>query len=687
METPGPFIRFQTLTGGQEPDAILGFSLPFLPDMSASPWLTGSMPRERLKEALQLQLRLIHAFWKSGITALDLRFIGTETMPGVAIALLCLLRRSLHIHPAHFRDHCLSIAQYLHRLFADTGLELLPLIDEASLMRYVSPFQFQSLAEVRKKEEILVIWDAYIENEVYATYPWQWSVQNRLRLLEALLHRRSDCLVSIYLEPTQLSPQEQSHLSHATSSRVRELLWSAGSQGETISDLYAEYAQKLRQPYLIRISVASKQAQTVEQAGRMFIDELSAAQNPGTQPILVFPQNQQEWQAACQSIWHLSWYPWGLNHGMDMPGTARLRYLVDAETASMAFRIPVATRTDIPGIPVRTLPSSASGAPGTHGSNSAPTPSTTLPHSSESNIPTDIIEPQLTAFTISNMRRLEDLVGHMLGNYHIEALLGKGGFGAVYRARQQRLNRVVAIKIILAALTPASSAEEQRERQKMLLRFEREAQALARLDHPYILPLFEYQQNPLPSIVMPYVAGGSLADELHASGHRPMPLRGVATILSQVASALDHAHQQRLVHRDLKPQNLLRHADGRMLLSDFGIVQFEDADMPALTTHSSPYTPAYASPEQHQGLPVDYRTDIYSLGIILYELLCGKRPFKTPYEHAYAPLPALRTLGTPVPPTIETIVHKAIAKRPEDRYQSASAMSTAFQAALPDEKG
>lgn len=669
------FLRLQALPQRQEPEAIFGFTLPFLPEVNTSPWLSGTTPRERLEESLYLQMRLVDAFWSSGITALDLRFIGSETLSGIGIGLLCRLRRPAHIPPASFRHHCLAAARHIQQLFADTGFELVPLADEASLTRYLSPFRLQAAGEIRKKEEILVIQDTYVENEVYATYPWQWSVQNRVRLFGALLRRRGNCLISVYLEPTRLSTQEQSHLSHATSSRVRNLLRSAGSQGEAIYRLYASYEQKLRQPYLARITLAGTNVQVVEHIGRVFLDELSAAQHPGLQPVLLFPQNQQEWQAACQSIWQASWFPWGIDRGQDLPGTARLRYLVDAEMASMAFRIPVVTGADVSGVPVRTLAPSMS--------NSPVTPHTTFAPPPASQRPTAHIQPETTSLDFASIRRLEDLVGRALGACQIEALLGKGGFGAVYRARQSGLERIVAVKIILPVSMPVDAEEEQRWR-NMLLRFDREARALARLDHPHILALYEYQQSPLPYLVMPYMAGGSLADELQASGHQPLPLPGVVAILSQVASALDHAHQQGLVHRDLKPQNLLRHADGRVMLSDFGIVQFEDTQLTALTVGKrSPYTQSYASPEQHQELPVDHRTDIYSLGVTIFELLCGRRPYTTPYEHVYAPPPALHTFGVEIPPALETVVHKALAKRPEDRYQSAGAFATAFREALP----
>ena len=245
---------------------------------------------------------------------------------------------------------------------------------------------------------------------------------------------------------------------------------------------------------------------------------------------------------------------------------------------------------------------------------------------------------------------------------------------------QLHLKRQVAVKVVLAAI---SNQDHERQR-NMMLRFDREAQAVARLDHPHILTLYEYQPGPLPYMIMPYVAGGSLADELEASGRRPMPANGVAILLNQVASALDYAHGQQLVHRDIKPHNLLRHADARILLTDFGIVQSEDYELTSLTTDKqrSPYTPAYASPEQHQGQKVDHRSDIYSLGVVTYELLCGHRPFNSAYEHVMSPPPPLHAFGVQVHPTIEAVVIKAMAKQPEQRHQSAGKLAAEFQAAL-----
>ncbi len=692
-----PFIHLNSQPGSAEPDALLGFSLPYLPDMLTSRWLTGSNEQDRLCEALRLQIRLINTFWSSGVTAWDLRFIGIDELPGVAIGLLCRLHRLPQVPFQQFLDFCLDRAMYIQQAFANFGYELVPLEDESSFTRYQAPFRFEGVAELRRYEELLALVSAYNEYEVYVTYPWHWAVQNRLRLLEALLFRQSNCLVSVYLEPTQLSFQEQNHLNHATSLQIRNLLLSSGSpEGQMVYNTYMDYARSLRQPYLLRIGLAASTPQAVEHIGRIFQDELNTAQvlDPvgralldeigasrvsGMGPVLEYPHTQEEWQKACHSLLNLEWIPWGYNRGMDFPGTARLRYLVDDIRASMAFRLPVAHEGDIPGIPVRSRERTLSKSAIVTNTNpsSTPTFAITSPLFSTS---TSTRPSRLLPTEVDKIQKSEDLIGKTLGTCKIEALIGQGGFGAVYCARQPHLDRQVAVKVVLASI---SKLDHQKSR-KMILRFDREAQAIARLDHPHILALYEYQAEPIPYLVMPYLVGGSLAEELKSSGHRPLPAKGVAIILRQVASALDHAHQQQLVHRDVKPDNLLRHRDGRILLSDFGIVQFEDDNLTVLTTEkqSSPYTPAYASPEQHQGQRIDYRSDIYSLAIIIYELLCGDRPFKQAYEHVYSPVPPMQTFGVQVHPALESVVEKALAKQPEQRYRSAGEMAAEFQRAL-----
>jgi Protein kinase domain len=695
-----PFIQLITFPGSTEADALLGFSFPFLPDMLTSPWFVGANEQERLYEALRLQVSMIKSFWSIGVAAWDLRFVGTNDMPGISTGLLCRLRRPQHVQQRLFHEYCLSFSRRLQQMFADYGYEVEPLVDEQSLFRYLKPFDFQSLAEIRKYEELLIAEDEYTEYEFYVTYPWHWSIQNRLRLFEAMLQRQSNCLVSIYLEPTHLNPQEQSHLNHATSMQMRDLLMRCGPNGQTVYKIYQHYARNLRQPYLLRSSIAASAPQTLRQVGSIFLDELNApqlleptsrellrefttSQTSGTRAVLEYPQSSQEWYLALRCLSNLECISWGTNRGLDLPGTARLRYLADENAASMAFRLPVVGYKDLAGVPVRSIPPGMGTQPKPFASDSyvssnpiipatVPTP---VPGTSGSEISANIGAPES-----SNIQKPEDLIGKTLGSCQIEALLGQGGFGAVYRARQQHLNRLVAVKIVLAAI----SNSDFHRRHKMALRFDREALALAKLDHPHILMLYEYRSEPLPYIVMPYMAGGSLADEIKSSGSRALSPDGVAIILNQVASALDYAHHQRLTHRDIKPRNLLRHADGRIILSDFGIVQYEDDDLTALTTDQqvSPFTPAYASPEQQLGQKVDFRSDIYSLGIVIYELLCGQRPFKQPFEHINSPLPPMHTFGIQVRPALEAVVSKALAKQPEQRYQSAGEMAREFQSAL-----
>jgi len=474
-----------------------------------------------------------------------------------------------------------------------------------------------------------------------------------------------------------------------------------GPNGQTVYKTYQNYARSLRQPYLLRSSIAASAPQTLRQVGNKFLDELNTpqliepasrvllnefttSQPSGAGAVLEYPQSSQEWYLAFRSLSNLECLPWGTNRGMDMPGTARLRYLADENGASMAFRLPVVAYKDLPGVPVRSIPPSMGTQPNSFTTDShlssTPTKPATVPTPSHGTSGSEILA-KVAPSTSSNIQKPEDLIAKTLGSCQIEALLGQGGFGAVYRAKQQHLNRLVAVKIVLAAI----SNSDFHKRHKMALRFDREALALAKLDHPHILTLYEYRSEPLPYIVMPYMAGGSLADEIKSSGSRPLSPDGVAIILNQVASALDYAHHQRLTHRDIKPHNLLRHGDGRIILSDFGIVQYEeDDDLTALTTNQqvSPFTPAYASPEQQLGQKVDFHSDIYSLGIVIYELLCGHRPFKQPYEHINSPLPPMHTFGIQVRPALEAVLSKALAKQPEQRYQSAGEMAREFQAAL-----
>jgi serine/threonine-protein kinase len=265
-----------------------------------------------------------------------------------------------------------------------------------------------------------------------------------------------------------------------------------------------------------------------------------------------------------------------------------------------------------------------------------------------------------------------------LGKFEITGKLGEGGMATVYRARDTTVGRDVAIKVIIAKLA---------DNPDLLKRFEREARTVATLDHPHILKVFDVgQQDNLLYLVMELKTGGSLASLIRGGS---LPLGRVAKLLSQIASALDYAHENGIVHRDLKPQNVLLDAQQNAILTDFGIAKVQQADMTALTmTGMAMGTPAYMAPEQWQGGVIDARTDIYALGIMLFEMLTGRVPFtaETPYQLMFAHVqqqpPTVREVRDDVKPPIDQVVLKALAKDPAQRYGSAGELSAAFRAAV-----
>jgi hypothetical protein len=225
-------------------------------------------------------------------------------------------------------------------------------------------------------------------------------------------------------------------------------------------------------------------------------------------------------------------------------------------------------------------------------------------------------------------------------------------------------------------------------------RFRREADTVARLEHKNILPVFEYDEavvagEQVAYLVMPFVRGGTLReriDEMRRTGKR-FDLNTISSYISQIAEALTYAHSLGVTHRDVKPANLLFHSDGRLLLSDFGIVRL--SAMPALTTVGNFLgTAEYASPEQAAGDQVDSRTDIYALGCILFELLTGSVPYtgSNPFailsKHISDPIPSVKNSRPDLSPAIEFVVKKAMAKNPQDRYQTAAELAADLQAAI-----
>lgn len=284
------------------------------------------------------------------------------------------------------------------------------------------------------------------------------------------------------------------------------------------------------------------------------------------------------------------------------------------------------------------------------------------------------------------------LIGKVIGSCVIEKLLGVGGSSAVFLAQQSEPERKVAIKVFL----PRSYMNAQMQKD-FYSRFLLEAEAASRLDHPHILPIYSYgEQDGLPYIIMPYMPGGTLRDYIIT--HGSLSLSQAQWYLEQIASALDYAHQAHgYVHCDVKPANILLDSDGSAVLTDFGIAYLMQRETISTTEQSAPKapemlmgTPDYISPEQALGLPLDGRSDIYSLGITLFYLLTGRPPFKADSTIAVAllqvhePPPALCLLRADISPYTDSVIQKALAKQPNERYQTAGEFSTAFNQAIQD---
>jgi serine/threonine protein kinase len=283
--------------------------------------------------------------------------------------------------------------------------------------------------------------------------------------------------------------------------------------------------------------------------------------------------------------------------------------------------------------------------------------------------------------------RGQHLIGKALGSCVIERLLGYGGTSAVFLAQQRTPEQKVAIKVFL----PRSNLDVQMQKD-FYSRFLLEAEAASQLDHPNILPIYSYgEQDGLPYIIMPYMPGGTLGEYVASNGC--LTLQEAQWYLEQIAAALDYAHQHGCVHCDVKPANILLDGDGSVALSDFGIAHMMRRDIIAEQSSSRPPgmlmgTPDYISPEQALGQPLDGCSDIYSLGITLFYLLVGRLPFIADSTIAVALLqvyetaPALSSLRVDITPYTESVIQKALAKRPEDRFQTAGEFSAAFAQSL-----
>ena len=280
-----------------------------------------------------------------------------------------------------------------------------------------------------------------------------------------------------------------------------------------------------------------------------------------------------------------------------------------------------------------------------------------------------------------------NLVGKVLGTYRLESLIGKGGMSAVFLAQQLQLERYVAVKVLLPDVMMDNSLYEE-----FLIRFQREASLVAGLEHHNITPIYDYgKQEGIAYLVMPYVAGGTLRDVLARRG--ALPLQEAFAYIEQAAAALDYAHAHGVIHRDLKPGNFLLHPDGRLVLADFGIARMMQrngkASLVTLTgTGTILGTPDYMAPEMIRGGQVDNRTDIYELGIVLFQMLSGTVPFSGDpqfgvlMKHLQEPVPLLHYSNPAVPPAVDAVIQKATAKNPEDRYVSAGALTQELKSAI-----
>lgn len=273
----------------------------------------------------------------------------------------------------------------------------------------------------------------------------------------------------------------------------------------------------------------------------------------------------------------------------------------------------------------------------------------------------------------------ENLSGRQIGGYEILDVIGQGGMATVYRARQMSMQRIVALKVLPRQLMQDDT---------YMQRFHREVEIVSRLEHRNIVPVHDFGEfEGQPYIVMRYLPAGSVDDLL---GQSPLAFDLALKIVEQIAPALDYAHNKGVLHRDLKPSNILMDENGDAYLTDFGIARVlsENQGGISITTRHVVGTPAYMSPEQAQGQPLDNRSDIYALGVMLFEMTTGQRPFHadTPYGVAVlqvtAAPPSPRALNPQIPPALEHVIHRTLKKKPAERYHSAVALAEAARRAV-----
>lgn len=271
----------------------------------------------------------------------------------------------------------------------------------------------------------------------------------------------------------------------------------------------------------------------------------------------------------------------------------------------------------------------------------------------------------------------DEIIGKIISGYEIIRPIGEGGMATVYLGKQQSMNRQVAIKVLPRHFVKDDTYME---------RFRREVDIASKLEHRNIIPVYDYgEYNGQPFIVMRYMPSGSLDDVLQ---NGPLNPDAIYKIVNQIAPALDYAHSKNVLHRDLKPSNVLMDDDGGAFLTDFGIARVVGDNNPGLTTQGVVGTPSYMSPEQAQGNDLDGRSDVYSLGVMLFEMATGRRPFEneTPYSIAVMQVtqqpPMPRTLNPTISTALEVVILKALKKSREDRYHNSVALAESLKLAI-----
>ena len=278
--------------------------------------------------------------------------------------------------------------------------------------------------------------------------------------------------------------------------------------------------------------------------------------------------------------------------------------------------------------------------------------------------------------------KAEALIGSVLGTCTLEQLVGQGANAAVYQAQQSRPHRQVAVKVLL----PASSLTADQQA-FVLQRFRQKIDDAASLEHPNIVPVYEYgDAGALAYLVMPYIGGETLRDLMAREGALPLPR--IVKYLEQLAAALDYAHEQQVVHRNIKPANIMLAPDGRLLIADFGLGNLLLEGRAGYSHITKTGILEYSAPEQVLGEEVSGRADLYSLAVILYQMVTGTTPFKavTPMRIAVQQIntspPSPRVLRPDLPVAAEQVMIRALAKRPADRYASGQNLADAFRVAL-----